>query len=86
MVFLRACFLVHKSLAEPEGMAFRQQRGYCTNSPTFLMLMHGVLKSSWRFVNAHDLAGVCRRKLLLEVFGEEIANPAVSGDCCDVRV
>ena len=63
------------------------------------MLMHGVLNNlsrrdeilkqfalSWRFVNAHDLAGVCRRKLLLEMFGEEIANPALGGDCCDVCV
>ena len=39
----------------------------------------------WRFVNIH-IASVCCRKLLLEMFGEEIANPAVSGDCCDVCV
>ena len=38
-----------------------------------------------RFVNAH-LPVVCRRKLLLEMFGEEITDPAVSSDCCDVCI
>ena len=38
---------------------------------------------SWRHVNAH-LAGVCHRKLLLAIFGEESSSANASGDCCDV--
>jgi len=38
---------------------------------------------SWRFVNA-NLAGVCRRRLLLEMFGEESTSSTSTEDCCDV--
>ena len=38
---------------------------------------------SWRYVHAH-LAGVCRRRLLLDMFGEEITPANATGDCCDV--
>ena len=38
---------------------------------------------SWRFVNA-NLAGMCRRKLLLEMFGEESTSSTYTEDCCDV--
>ena len=38
---------------------------------------------SWKYVNAH-LAGVCRRKILLELFGEEESCAISSGNCCDV--
>ena len=38
---------------------------------------------SWRYVNAH-LAGTCRRRLLLNAFGEKDTLTSVIGDCCDV--
>ena len=38
---------------------------------------------SWRYIYAH-LAGVCRRKLLLAIFGEESSSANASEDCCDV--
>ena len=38
--------------------------------------------NSWRFVEAH-LAGYCRRKMLLELFGES-EPPTYETSCCDV--
>ena len=38
---------------------------------------------SWRYVNAH-LAGMCRRRLLLNAFGEKATVTNATGDCCDV--
>ena len=38
---------------------------------------------SWRYVNAH-LAGMCRRRLLLNAFGEKDTLTSATGDCCDV--
>ena len=38
---------------------------------------------SWRYVYAH-LAGLCWRKMILELFGEDEAMPEYSSDCCDV--
>ena len=38
---------------------------------------------SWCFINAH-LAGTCRRRLLLDLFGEENTTPTATGICCDV--
>ena len=38
---------------------------------------------SWRFINAH-LAGTCRRRLLLDIFGEENTASTATGICCDV--
>ena len=38
---------------------------------------------SWRYVYAH-LAGTCRRKILLEVFGENSDIPKATVPCCDV--
>ena len=38
---------------------------------------------SWRYINAH-LSGACRRKLLMDMFGEGDCTPNASGDCCDV--
>ena len=38
---------------------------------------------SWRYINAH-LSGTCRRKLLMDMFGEGDCTPNASGDCCDV--
>ena len=38
---------------------------------------------SWRYVYAH-LAGLCRRKMILELFGEDVTMPEYSSDCCDV--
>ena len=38
---------------------------------------------SWRYVNAH-LSGMCRRRLLMDMFGEENNSCDSSGDCCDV--
>ena len=38
---------------------------------------------SWRYVHAH-LAGVCRRRVLLDMFGEENTPANATGDCCDV--
>ena len=38
---------------------------------------------SWRYVNAH-LSGMCRRRLLMDMFGEETNSSDASGDCCDV--
>ena len=38
---------------------------------------------SWKYVQSH-LAGICRRKLLIDMFGEKNASPSASGDCCDV--
>ena len=38
---------------------------------------------SWKYVNAH-LAGVCWRKILLELFGEEESCAISSGNYCDV--
>ena len=35
---------------------------------------------SWRYVNAH-LAGVCRRRLLLNAFGEVDTPTSATGDC-----
>ena len=37
----------------------------------------------WRYVNAH-LAGMCRRRLLLNAFGEKATLTNATGDCCDV--
>ena len=37
----------------------------------------------WRFVNAH-LAGVCRKRLLLNAFGEVDTLTNATGDCCYV--
>ena len=38
---------------------------------------------SWKYVYAH-LAGVCRRRLLLDLFGEQTTDSVATGDCCDV--
>lgn len=38
---------------------------------------------SWKFVNAH-LAGKCRRRILLDMFGETETTPEATGDCCDI--
>ena len=38
--------------------------------------------NSWRFVEAH-LAGYCRRKMLLELFGES-EPPTYDTSCCNV--
>ena len=38
---------------------------------------------SWRYVNAH-LAGMCRRRLLLNAFGDKDTLTSATGDCCDV--
>ena len=38
---------------------------------------------SWRYVNSH-LAGICRRKILLNAFGETDTPASAAGDCCDV--
>jgi len=38
--------------------------------------------SSWKYVKA-DLAGKCRREILLNAFGEEYFG-ATNIDCCDV--
>ena len=38
---------------------------------------------SWRYINAH-LAGVCRRRLLTDMFGETNTPTSATGDCCDV--
>ena len=40
--------------------------------------------NSWRFVEAH-LAGFCRRKMLLELFGET-GLPTHETSCCDVCI
>ena len=37
----------------------------------------------WRYVNAH-LSGKCRRRLLMDIFGEESNQSNASRDCCDV--
>jgi len=38
---------------------------------------------SWRYVNAH-LAGKCRRRILLDAFGEVVTPVAFTSICCDV--
>ena len=38
---------------------------------------------SWKYVYAH-LAGVCHRRMLLDLFGEQTTESVASGDCCDV--
>ena len=40
---------------------------------------------SWHYVQAH-LAGLCRRRILLDMFGETDTPCAASGDCCDVCI
>ena len=38
---------------------------------------------SWKYVYAH-LAGICRRRLHLDLFGEQTSESVATGDCCDV--
>ena len=38
---------------------------------------------SWKYTHAH-LAGLCRRRLLLDMFGELNTDPIASNECCDV--
>lgn len=38
---------------------------------------------SWRYVQSH-LAGICRRRVLLDMFGETESECKASGECCDV--
>ena len=38
---------------------------------------------SWRYVNGH-LAGLCRRRMILDLFGEKETPTSALGDCCDV--
>ena len=41
--------------------------------------------NSWRYVQAH-LAGICRRRMLLDLFGETEAEALSSGTCSDTPV
>ena len=38
---------------------------------------------SWRYVYAH-LAGLCRRRVILDFLGEQDTPSNCSGECCDV--
>ena len=38
---------------------------------------------SWKYIYAH-LSGKCRRRLIVNIFGEEDTKPTSLGDCCDV--
>lgn len=38
---------------------------------------------SWWYVNGH-LAGLCRRRIILDLFGEKDTPATAQGDCCDV--
>ena len=38
---------------------------------------------SWRYVNGH-LAGICRRRIILDLFSEKDTPASALGDCCDV--
>ena len=38
---------------------------------------------AWKYTHAH-LAGLCRRRLLLDMFGETNTDPIASNECCDV--
>ena len=38
---------------------------------------------SWKYVHA-SIAGMCRRRILLDNFSEESTTPNTSGECCDV--
>ena len=40
---------------------------------------------SWRYVQSH-LAGVCRRRMSLDMFGEADSACSANGDCCDVCI
>ena len=39
---------------------------------------------SWQYINAHLISGMCRRRLLMDMFSEETNSSNASGDCCDV--
>ncbi len=39
--------------------------------------------NSWKYVQS-DLAGICKRRVLLDMFGEEETSANATGDCCDV--
>ncbi len=41
--------------------------------------------NSWRYAQAH-LAGICRRRILLDLFGETETEASSSGTCCDVCI
>ena len=41
--------------------------------------------TSWRFTQAH-LSGACRRKVLLQLFAENVENARADGQCCDVCI
>ena len=38
---------------------------------------------SWKYIYAH-LSGICRRQMIVNLFGEEDTEPTSLGDCCDV--
>ena len=40
---------------------------------------------SWRYVNGH-LAGISRRKIILDLFGEDDTLATALGECCDVAM
>ena len=56
-------------------------RDHVSNAEYCKQLLDG-FASSWNYVMA-DLAGKCRREMLLDAFGEECVNTA-NADCCDV--
>ena len=46
-------------------------------------LLYILYSRSHRFTLAH-IAGICRRKILIEYFGEDACNTTSTGTCCDV--
>lgn len=49
----------------------------------FTSILLALCQFTYRYVLSH-LAGICRRQVILEAFGEKEVTPIISGTCCDV--